>query len=515
MDLPVLQRIAPELDELLRGGFINKIHQPLPREVLLRIRLPQGGEAKLALSADPQLGRAHLTDLRIPNPPSPPRFCSFLRAHFQGSRILKVAASSDDRVLRIEAVRGPEEARIERALILELLGRDSNIILVDRSSNRIMDCLHRIPGKEAGSRVVIAGCEYLPPQRHGRPVVSPSVSIGKGRFVPGIAMSADGRRYLTPAADAAHDMSFPSMNEAADAFFRPKLQSALLEGLRRALASPLKARLRSLDRRLTKIQADHDRAEKLASRAEEGELLKANLNRLKKGMDRIVVQDWETGEDRAVKLEPALEPVANMERIFRKAAKGKRGRQMVRRRFEQTLEEQRAVKDQLFFIESAKDVAELEEITTGLRPEPSQVKPRGGSERDAGRGPQSGLIREFQTRSGRVVLVGKSAAGNDYLVRRKAKRGDLWFHVKDWPGAHVLLTHRGKEPASAEDMEFAAGLAVDFSKAQGKGKVEVIIANVQDLGHPKRGIAGQVTVKNYKTILSEGRSSDSMLFSKP
>ena len=329
--------------------------------------------------------------------------------------------------------------------------------------------------------------------------------IEQGPFVPGIAVSAEGRRHLTANADVAQDMSFPSMNEAADAFFRPKLQSALLEGLRRALASPLKARLRSLDRRLTKIQADHDRAEKFASRVEEGELLKANLNRLKKGMDRIVVQDWETGEDRAVKLEPALDPVANMERIFRKAAKGKRGRQMVQERFKQTLEEKRAVQDQLFFMEAAKDVAELEEVATDLRPETSPVKPRGSSERNVGRGPQSGLIREFQTRSGRVVLVGKSAAGNDYLVRRKARRGDLWFHVKDWPGAHVLLTQRGKEPASADDMEFAAGLAVDFSKAQGKGKVEVIVANVQDLGHPKRGIPGQVTVKNYKTMLSEGR----------
>jgi predicted ribosome quality control (RQC) complex YloA/Tae2 family protein len=100
--------------------------------------------------------------------------------------------------------------------------------------------------------------------------------------------------------------------------------------------------------------------------------------------------------------------------------------------------------------------------------------------------------------------VGKSAAGNEYLVRRRARKGDLWFHVKDRPGAHVLLVQQGMEPASDKDKEFAAALAVNFSKARGKGKAEVMVADVRDLGHPKGGILGQVTVKNYETMLSTG-----------
>ena len=82
MDLAVLQKIADELDELLGGGYINKIHQPLPREIVLRIRVRGAEEKRLMISADPRVGRAHLTTLRIPNPQTPPRFC----ARFAGSR---------------------------------------------------------------------------------------------------------------------------------------------------------------------------------------------------------------------------------------------------------------------------------------------------------------------------------------------------------------------------------------------------------------------------------------------
>ncbi len=103
----------------------------------------------------PSIGRIHLTTLRIPNPSRPPRLCSFLRAHFQGAVITEVRAAEDDRVVTMIAERGPRHDRSERWLILELLGRDSNIILVDGSTGRIMDCLHHLPEKESGSRIVL------------------------------------------------------------------------------------------------------------------------------------------------------------------------------------------------------------------------------------------------------------------------------------------------------------------------------------------------------------------------
>lgn len=502
MDLAILQLIALELNELLPGAFVNKIHQPLPREIVLRMRPRGGGEKKLMLSADPQLGRIHLTTLRIPNPPRPPRLCSFLRAHFQGAVITEVRAAEDDRVVTMIAERGPKHDRSERRLILELLGRDSNIVLVDGSTDRIMDCLHHLPEKESGSRIVLPGERYVPPPKHGRGA-GPLIAVTQGATPsPGITTAPNGKRRLTLRATPPDDESFESMNAAADALFTTKLASALLEQLRREVAAPIRARISSLGRRLTKIRADEERLKEFAERSYEGELLKANLGKMRKGMATIEVLDWNSGQNRKVALDPALSPIENMERIFKKSAKGKRGERAVRQRLSETLEEKQALEDLLFFVTGAESIAELEEIPTTLRGD-DRVKSVSSEQIHRDLGNESSLFRTFQTPTGRAVLVGKSGKGNAFLLRRKAHKGDLWFHVKDSAGAHVVLKQQSGEPFCTEDKEFAAGLAIYFSKARGKGKTEVMIADVKDIGHPKGAVPGQVTVKTYSTMMSE------------
>ena len=218
MDLAILQKIAEELDELLPGRFITRIHQPLPRDIVLRTRAHSGPEIKVMMSVEPALGRIHITDLKIPNPPAPPRLCAFLRAHFQGSRIIRVESAPDDRVVRIVAQKGPEPERVERELILELLGRDSNIILVDRSTNRIMECLQRLPEKEAGLRAVLPNLEYsLPPKREGRGSLEREEPLLGGASC-GITTGSTRRKRLTLHVVPGADEIFPSMNLAADAF---------------------------------------------------------------------------------------------------------------------------------------------------------------------------------------------------------------------------------------------------------------------------------------------------------
>jgi predicted ribosome quality control (RQC) complex YloA/Tae2 family protein len=515
MDLAILQKIAQELDELLPGRFITRIHQPLPREIALRTRGSSGPEIRLIISADPALGRIHITDLKIPNPPSPPRFCAFLRAHFQGSRIIRVESEPDDRVVRIIAQKGPEAARVERELILELLGRDSNIILVDRATGRIMDCLQHIPEKEGGLRAVLPNRTYAsPPKREGRGRIQkeePSISGKK----PGITAGPNGKRSLTLHAGGDKDETFSSINLAADTFFKPLLKSALTEAFRNQLSAPLKTRIRALDRRTVKIQVDARRLKDFTDRQEEGELLKASLHKIKKGMTSIEVIDWQTGGTRTIALDPALGPVANMDRIFKKAAKGRRGEKKVQERLQRTAEEKRAFEDLLYFVQDAPDIETLELINAQI-PKPkaalveSSPRPQHRTQK-----PESPLFYHFQTPDGREVLVGRSARGNDFLVRNKAQKGDLWFHTRDFPGAHVLLRAQTGHPVSEQDKDFAAGLAVHFSKARGKGKVEVIIADGGELERPKGALLGQVIVKRYETILSiEVEPGRSLLNSK-
>ncbi len=506
MNLAMVQLVARELNESVPGAFVNKIHQPLPREIVLRMRARGGGEKKLVLSADPQLGRIHLTGMKIPNPPRPPKLCAYLRAHFQGAVITRVTAAEDDRVLTIYGSRGPEGDRSERRLILELLGRDSNIILVDGSNGRIMDCLHHIPGKESGSRIVLPGVQYEPPPKHGREAESLNEISSLGQLSPGITVDPNGKRKLTLHATPT-DECFDSMNGAVDAFFSSKLGRILLEEFRKEIAAPIRARINSLTRRLTKIEADERRLRAFTERLHEGELLKANLSKARKGMPKIEVIDWNTGQNRTIALDPALSPIGNMERIFKKSAKGKRGAIAIKDRLDQTIEEKRALDDLLFFVSDVEDVAELERLASELHSnDQADSRPSEGNRTSVER--ESRLFRSLHSPSGKLVLIGKSGKGNEFLTRKQAHKGDLWLHVKDFAGAHVILKQERGELPSVEDIAFAAGMAVHYSKARDKGKIEVMIADVNDLGRKKGAVPGQVTVRSYKTLLTQAPSVD-------
>jgi predicted ribosome quality control (RQC) complex YloA/Tae2 family protein len=503
MDLPVLKKIAEELNQELAGGFMNKTHQPLPREIVLRIRGQWSGEKKLVISADPQLGRVHLTELKIPNPPAPPRFCAFLRAHLQGARIEAISCLPDDRVISISAGRGPADQRSKMLLILELLGRDSNIVLVDKATSKIMDCLHHIGEKESSTRLMLPGLEYQPPPTNPN-LQRPSENHGAEPFKPGIVTDQRSRRRLVADVGSAQDNveAFPTMNAAADRFYGEKLKSLLLESYRRAVAAPLVSRTKSLDRRLTKIKADSQRLEIYVRMQDDGELIKANLYRIKKGMSSIEVEDW-VGEKRVVKLDPKLDPIGNMNHIFKRGAKGKRGQKIVEERLETTAEEKRAIEDLLYFVETAANVEDLDSLNAELLSANHTAKKSRVREQEK---PTEPFLR-FTAPSGATVLVGKSGRGNDALIRSKASKHDLWFHAKDYSGAHVVLSSQ-KGPPTPEDIDFAASLAVDHSKAGGKGKVEVIVATVGDLSRAKGAHPGQVKVRKFKTVLSEGGWAD-------
>ena len=143
--------------------------------------------------------------------------------------------------MRIISVRGPENERAERDLILEILGRDSNILIVDRKANRIMDCLHHIPEKETGSRMVLPGMEYAPPPARGGVSTKPLYDLDPNRVTPGVTTRPNGKRRLTVQAVDLIDECFLSMNDAVDAFLGPKLESYFARGFQTKTGSPFES----------------------------------------------------------------------------------------------------------------------------------------------------------------------------------------------------------------------------------------------------------------------------------
>ena len=163
LDAPCLSGVVHELQNALSGAKIDKIYQPGRDEVVLALRAP-AGNVKLLLSANPSHPRAHLTQISRENPDKPPMFCMLLRKHLSGARLLELVQPPMERVvdLRLEALDELGD-RVERRLVLEAMGRHSNLILLD-GEGRIMDCLRRVDSDMSARRQVLPGLFYrLPP----------------------------------------------------------------------------------------------------------------------------------------------------------------------------------------------------------------------------------------------------------------------------------------------------------------------------------------------------------------
>ncbi|MCL1804776.1 MAG: NFACT family protein [Clostridiales bacterium] len=159
----VMNGVARECHELLSGGRVDRIAQPNKNEIILHI-YNQGRNHKLLISALAQEARVHLTSAAPPNPGHPPVFCMVLRKHLEGGRVLSVAQQGLDRILHISISAMDELGDFrEKLLIAEIMGKHSNLILVDPESGRILDSMKRITEAVSRWRQVLPGEVYVPP----------------------------------------------------------------------------------------------------------------------------------------------------------------------------------------------------------------------------------------------------------------------------------------------------------------------------------------------------------------
>ena len=168
LDALCLSGIIHELNTALSGARVDKIYQPGRDEVILALRTQNAGNVRLLLSASPAHPRAQLTRVPRENPETPPMFCMLLRKHMSGARLLEIAQTPLERgaVLRFEALNELGD-RVERRLVLECIGRKSNLIMLD-GAGRVTDRMRRADGDLSVKRPVMPGLYYQPPEPTGR-----------------------------------------------------------------------------------------------------------------------------------------------------------------------------------------------------------------------------------------------------------------------------------------------------------------------------------------------------------
>ncbi|MEI4802665.1 NFACT RNA binding domain-containing protein [Bacillus sp. FJAT-51639] len=545
--------ITHEIANSLQTGRISKIYQPSKYEILLHIRA-NGKNQKLLLSAHPTYARMHLTTQNYDSPALPPMFCMLLRKHLEGGFIEKIEQIDLERMIRV-TIRSRNEIGDEslKTLIIEIMGRHSNIILVDSKTNIILDSLKHVSLAVNRHRTVYAGSEYIAPpaqqkinplqietqEEFIRPLdflsgnmdkqlvgafigISPLFAkevVAKAGMVNEHALSeafftlqkpllqhqytpsmivANGKEffYLFPLSHLkGEEKAFSSVSELLDRFFFGKAERDRVKQQAHDLERFMQNEKAKNEKKVIKLQKTLEDASKADKYQLFGELLTANMYAMKKGDKEIEVINYYDENSGTVKitLDPLRTPSENAQRYFQKYQKAKNSIAIVEEQIEKTDEE-------IFYFDSllqqmeAASSKDIEEIREELAEEGYM---RNRKAKNVKKKPAKPILDKYIASDGTEILVGKNNKQNDYLTSKLARRDEIWLHTKDIPGSHVVI--RSLEP-SDETLIEAAKLAAYFSKAKESSSVPVDYTKIRHVKKPSGAKLGFVTYDNQQTV---------------
>lgn len=181
-DTTVVCALCRELSEKLTDGRIDKVHQPERDEILVGIRTYHENY-KLVISASPAYPRIHFSNTQKENPMTPPMFCMLLRKHLSSGKIVKISQMDFERIIRFDIESYDEFGDLTtKYLIVELMGRNSNIILTD-AGMKIIDSVRHVDFTQSSVRQILPGNIYSPPPQQKKvPILSETVKCVKLDF---------------------------------------------------------------------------------------------------------------------------------------------------------------------------------------------------------------------------------------------------------------------------------------------------------------------------------------------
>lgn len=538
--------MTADLQQLVTGR-ITKIHQPNAQEVVLHVRA-NGKNHKLLFSIHSSYARVHLTEHTIDNPAEPPMFCMLLRKHLEGGFISSIKQRNFDRIIIVEIESKNEIGDpIVRKIHAEIMGRHSNLLLIDQEQGKIIDSLKHLPPSVNSFRTVLPGQPYIAPptQNKWNPLTvtddeltsffaearttqevvtqfagfSPlhaeellfrmttaldtltcfkdfMASFANGGTKP-MYVIYNNKTYFSPI-ELTHLQGevtvYPNVHELLDRVFFARAERDRVKQQAGDLERWLQNEIDKLSLKTKKLTKDYERASKLDQFQLYGELLMANIYAFEKGVKEVTVTNYysETGEEVTIPVSERKTPIENAQSYYTKYTKAKNALIMVQEQLEKTTVEIAYFEMLAQQVQQASP-GDIEEIREELA-EQGYLKLRHAKKKKKQVKPEP---ERYVSSTGVTISVGKNNKQNDMLTFKIAKRTDIWLHTKDIPGSHVVI--HSSEPDETTLRE-AATLAAYFSKARESSSVPVDYTEIRQVKKPNGAKPGFVIYFEQKTL---------------
>jgi predicted ribosome quality control (RQC) complex YloA/Tae2 family protein len=468
MDFQLLSQVVNELAALITGARVERVYQGSD-DALVFILGRDRMKFILLISPDRSLPRLHLVTAKPPAGDSPHSFGLYLRSRLPGTRVKHIMLMNQDRIveIRFSGLDG------EYCLVSELFGHAANLIFSD-SSSTILSVYYPVPPADRVSRPLIPGLTYRPPERKPHGAGNPEEVISTA--------SGGGRAH----------------NQAAEQYFDRLMEQRRAQSLRSELRGVMRRAHSKTERLRDALTRDLLSAERAEDYRLFGDLVLANLNCLRTGMERVELTGYD-GKTIAVFLDPKLSPARNAELYFKKYKKAKAGRDIIVTRLKQVDDDAVFLRSHLLRVEEAESIDAL----IGIRSELSTrgyLRKRTGERSGSHPEPPGPPIKKVVYREWEI-LIGRNAAGNDYLTMRLARPDDLWLHAEGLPGSHVLIRNPRNADIPPDVLLKAAGLAAFYSKGKASAKVSVTYTRAALVKKPKGAKPGLVMLSERRSVM--------------
>ena len=552
----ILNKIVTELNGCLINGKINKIFEPSKNEIILGI-YSGGKNYALLCNISSNSYRINLTTNNKTNPLNAPNFCMLLRKHLIGYKIKSISTPCLERIVTIELEGYNELNDLQtKKLVIELMGKHSNIILLNQN-NKIIDSIRHLDSSLGSLRDILPAREYITPLSDKQNIkntskedfikiintcISKSITDNftgiSNTFIKNmleqlnisdtdfknkdINLVYDTINYILDNLDKT-DISIIPLNDTdytiykskasdnlqanffLDDFYFNKEQNESITNYRNTLLKLVLTALKRISKKITNINNKLNDCNNMEQYRIYGEIITANLYKIDANINQnnISLENFYDNNNLiTIPLDNTISISSNAKKFFKKYHKLKNTIEIVSGQKIEAEKELDYLESVVYELEKSSSISELDEIYLEIC-ENGIFKPNEKSNIKKNKQNKKKVHDEYEPITynvdGFTLYVGKNNKQNDYITTKLGKNEDIWFHTKDIRGSHCLLKSNGSK-VNQNTIVACAEIAAYHSKANLSSNVPVDYCFIRDVKKPSGAKPGMVIFKNNQTI---------------